>query len=274
MVSSSTDQQLVLFDCDDGRLSIFKNHNEYLSQIPPNCECYVFWNELKFPVYKKLECILRKYSHIHLCPSYDEQTNSCSSNLLFYLEVLICKFSFVLLVHGTDHAYRQVFKRVTKQYGIERIGLASINKPFSQNLPNIIKQLQKKNRAYTYHKYLSNLLSKEKLKYPGRSLSSNSIWNYDNNLISYDFEEKITFKRIIKRKQKALKIYLYNSRLDGITRQLSAELDDDDKCEQDNDYIFIIHEETSMLQGKVYLKISSTNLFKYVSSSCSRDQRQ
>ncbi len=55
MTDSSTYRQLVLFDCNDDRLSLFKDHEKYLSRIPSNCEWYIFWNEFKLPVYKKLK---------------------------------------------------------------------------------------------------------------------------------------------------------------------------------------------------------------------------
>ncbi|UJR24417.1 hypothetical protein I4U23_005793 [Adineta vaga] len=40
---SSEYKQLLLFDCDGGRGSLFNNRT-ILSQSPSNCDCYLFWN--------------------------------------------------------------------------------------------------------------------------------------------------------------------------------------------------------------------------------------
>jgi hypothetical protein len=166
-----------------------------------------------------------------------------SSDLLFYLDKLICKFSSILLVHGDDQSYRKVFERVTKQYGNGKMELEVINKPFSQHLPHILTRLRKKNRQYRQHEYLKKLSSKDLLKHERRSFFSNAIWNYDNNPMPYGLEENINFKYIIKRKQKNLNIYFYNTRLYGTT-QFSEDFDDNDQYEQDNDCLSSKHDQT------------------------------
>ncbi len=254
MASSLIYRQLVLFDCDDGRLSLFKNHDQYLSKIPGNCECFIFWNDLKFPVYKKLERILRKYSHIHLCPTYREQTDdSCTSDLLFYLDKLITKFSSVLLVHGDGHAYRKVFKHLTEQYGTAQMGTKTINKPFSQHLPDILKQLRAKNRESRHQEYFKSLFSKDQLKHGRRSFFPTSMWNYENNRLPYDFEEITNFKRIVKRKQKNLGIYFYNARLYRTT-QFTAEFDVDDQYEQNDGYLSEMGEQEESSEFEINLQ--------------------
>jgi hypothetical protein len=235
MIDSSTYRQLVLFDCNDDRLSLFKDHKKYLSQIPSNSEWYIFWNEFKLPVYKKLKWILRNYSHIHLYPSYRRRMDdSPNSDLLIFLDEVISKFSFVLLVHGDNQSYRKVFERVTNQYGKGKMKLRTISKCFSQHLPRILIQLEKK---YRHHRYLQNLSSKDQLQHKRRPFFSNNIWNYD---IPYDQEEIITFKSLIKRKQKSLKIYFYNARICNITQfdddeEYEQDIDNDEECEQDTD---------------------------------------
>ena len=242
MSGSSIYRQLILFDCDDGRLSLFKDHKQYLRQIPSNCECYIFWNDHKLPVYKKLSCILNKYSCIRLCPSYRQQTNDSSdSYLLFILNKLICEFSFVLLVHGDDQSYASVFKRVVKQYGHDKMKLKAINKPFSHHLLHILTRLQQKNSEYSYPKYIKILSSKDQLKHKGQSSSSNSIFNYDNSCIPYGLEENTDFRCLIKRKQKSLKNYFSNARLCKTT-SFVEESDVEDQFEQDyEDYLSTMH---------------------------------
>jgi hypothetical protein len=270
MSVSSIYRQLVLFDCDDGRLSLFKDHKIYLPRLPSNCECYVFWNDLKLPVYKKLNFILSKYSHIHPRPSYcQHMDNSSNSDLLSLLDKLICKFSFVLLVHSDDQSYMNVFKRVTEQYGNEKLELKAINKPFSHHLPHILTRLRQKCREYNYHEYLKRLSSKKQLAHERRSVFSNSIWNLNMSCIPYDIEQNTNFKRLIKRKQKRLNIDFLNTRLCTPT-SFSAQSDVAEEYEQDNDdYLSTAHRVTRYFDG-ISLKTSissfnlSSNYFAYI----------
>lgn len=257
MTSSSSHRQLVLFDCDDGRLSLFKNHKKYLSRIPSNCECYIFWNDFKFPVYKRFKLLLQKYSYMHLCPYYCKTNDLHKSNLLFYLDKLMSKFSFILLVHGDDRSYKSVFKRIRKQYGDEKIELKVIDYPFSQHLPHIIGRLQVENRQYTLNKSPKKLFFNGWLKHRRESLLSNRVWINDNNPLPYAYEEYTNFKYIRKRKQKNLEIYYHNISLYGTTL-ISAVLDLSDQDEEDNDYLSIMYLMESSVEESVEFNLPST----------------
>ncbi|CAF4639232.1 unnamed protein product, partial [Rotaria socialis] len=168
--SSFACSQLVLFDCDDDQFSLFEDHQKYLSRTSSSCECYIFWDDFKLPVYNNLKRIFGTYSHMHLSPSNCRQIdNSSCSAILSCLDELICKFSFVLLVHGDDQSYRSAFKRITKQYGKQKFELYAISKPFSQHLSYIATRLRKKKRQHNYHKYLKGLSSKDQLKHKAGS---------------------------------------------------------------------------------------------------------
>lgn len=229
MVSSTKFRQLVLFDCNEGRLSIFKEHEKYLSQIPPNCECYIFWNDLKFPVFKNLQWVLRNYSRIYYCPSYRQQIDSSSNpDLLSFLDKSIIHFSFVLLVHGSNQSYRADCARVIQEYGNEKIKLQEIRKPFSHHLRYVIRRLRKKHRAYNHQEYLKGCNSNEQLKHKNRSFLLNNICDDDNPHDPDAAQVKIYFKRLTKRKQKDLKIYHENTRFLSDTQYPSKFTDNDE----------------------------------------------
>ncbi|CAF4223681.1 unnamed protein product [Rotaria socialis] len=233
MTFSSTYRQLVLFDCDDDGLSLFKDHKKYLSEIPPNCECCIFWNDFKFPAYKNLKQIFGKYSNISLCPSYDDQIDDSSgSNIFYFLRDLIFKFSFVLLVYRNYQSYKSVFKCFMERYG-KKLELYAINKPFSQHLSRIVSQLKTKQRLYSYHENLKELSRNDQLKNKRDSFLSYSTGNYDSSPILCTIEENTFFKRLIKRTQKSIKYYDCNTRLCEPPR--FCRIFTRDECNHDND---------------------------------------
>ena len=225
-------RQLVLVDADDGRLSLFKEHQKYLSEIPPNSKWCLFWNDLTLPVYTNLKRTLRAYSQIHFCPSYYQRPdNSLNSDLLTFLDQLAFNFSFVLLVHGDKQPYSKVVQRAKSQYGEAKVEVHKISECSSQHLSPILALLAKQNDEYRTHQIDQGLVSNGKSKFKHRSSSINQ-WTDSIGGMPYGLEELTYFKKLIKRKQKMLDIYFYNY-CPGKNSGLQPDLNGDSDVEQD-----------------------------------------
>ena len=93
--------QLILFDCDGGRSSLF-NDKTILYDLPSNCECYLFWNKDSKTLIDIL-FQLRDISQIHLCPSHLKNSKNSADGKLIYFwanlsNVSTLFSSFILMI--------------------------------------------------------------------------------------------------------------------------------------------------------------------------------
>ena len=249
MPSLSAYRQLVLVDADDGRLSLFKDHQQYLSHMAPNCEWCLFWNDLRLPVYKKLTSALRGYFHIRFCPSYHQRsTNSLNPDLLDFLETLLPKFSFVLLVHGDKQPYSESVQRLQRHYGKEKLEVQTINERFSQHLPSILTLLTDRNATSSIRQSVTNVSSKDHLKFKEKPRVFRCEWPDNLAAIPYGLVELIYFNQLIKRKQKRLNIYYYNGYPSKNTLLLSHLTGDDEFEEDDSDHLTTVFARKSVMK--------------------------
>lgn len=149
MSFASTYRQLVLFDCNDNRLNLFKDHEKYLSKIPSYCHCCIFWNDRQLNVFQNLYWAFRKYSNVHFCPSYSNQINdSPREDILAFVQALLQTFSYILVVHGGDQSYSNIYNCIKREDGKEKLDLYTIQQPFRLYLRHIIDRIEEKYRSY------------------------------------------------------------------------------------------------------------------------------
>ena len=142
-------RQLLLFDCDAGRSSLF-NNLEIVNQIPLNCQCYLFWNNNDPQITLNLNRLSQIEQRIHLCPStLRNSKNSADAKLIYFLGKFVNDFPFILIVHGNDQIYSEVISTVKSEFNSQKIEEKQINEsPHSQMLQQIIEQCQQRNRKW------------------------------------------------------------------------------------------------------------------------------
>jgi hypothetical protein len=146
---TSSYSQLILFDCDGGRASLF-NDQTIVSQLPSNCECYLFWNKDSHTVTDNLNR-LSNNPQIHLCPSFLQNSkNSADGKLIYFLGKLVEDFPFIVIVHGNDNIYNEVVEAVVHDYNRQKIEQKKIPYPNSQALQDLFMQLRSRNEQNNY----------------------------------------------------------------------------------------------------------------------------
>lgn len=141
-------KQLILFDCDGGRASLF-NDRTILDQLPSNCECYLFWNKDSTTVIDKLN-ELQHHTQIHLCPSHLKNSKNSADGKLIYLGKLVERFDFILIVHGNDNIYNEVVEAVIHDYDQQKIDQKQIQRPSIETLRDLLEQLRQRNVKHNY----------------------------------------------------------------------------------------------------------------------------
>lgn len=142
-------RQLVLFDCDGGRASLFDDRT-ILDQLPSNCEFYLFWNKDNKSTSDKLSR-LQSVSGIHPYPSkLKDSKNSADGKLIYFLGKFVDRYSFILIIHGNDIIYREIIESVIHDYAQEKISDKPIRYPSSQELRKLFAELQERNKKHEY----------------------------------------------------------------------------------------------------------------------------
>lgn len=220
MTCTSDYRQLVLFDCDNGRHILFTDFATLVMLIPSTCEYHVFWNDCKVSKFYNLSLLLKEFPQIHLHPSYSKDTpNTKHSTLSNYLLDHVDEFSFILLVHGRDRCYEEVFQCVTQEYGRDKLALLEIEIPFDRYIGQIIARLNTEQVNYN----ATNCLE----EYP----STSDLIHYDTTQAYHS--EWTTVKRLTKQKQTSLDIR-YNDVDHGKIVTLSTEDRVQDDLEETN----------------------------------------
>ncbi|CAF3572422.1 unnamed protein product [Rotaria socialis] len=152
-------RQLILVDCDGGRGAIF-DEKSLLSNLPSNCELYLFWNNNDKVINDKLND-LRKLPHIHCYPSIKtNKKNATDGKLIYFLGKLVDEFSSVLLITGGDEIFEEVVSTVNQDYGYGKIELKKLGSPSSASFNEILSHLEQQNNKYAS----SNVADKYHLK--------------------------------------------------------------------------------------------------------------
>jgi hypothetical protein len=145
-------RQLVVFDCDNGQLSIFSDDLTCAALILPNFEYHIFWNDLNVPMFQKLKFSLKRFHQIYLKPNYSKQiATKPDSRLVNFIHEHIDEFEFILIVHGHDRCYKEIFQYVINVYGRHKIVLLEIIDPYSQNIYKILMQRQVEHAVSNFH---------------------------------------------------------------------------------------------------------------------------
>ncbi|UJR30021.1 hypothetical protein I4U23_017566 [Adineta vaga] len=214
--------RLVLFDCDNDRLSLFTDHDTLISQIPSNCEYHLHWDDSKLFMVSILDSFVSKRSNIRLKPSYDSQSKTdVNKKLIKDLDDHVNVFRFILLVHGREQNYRPVLDRIAKEYGQYKMELFPIDPPFHQYLEKIIIAVKNEQlQMPVFNEYRNN-----------QKFSSSLV----DSLRSYDATEAYVtewtaIKQLTKKEQRNLTAD-YNDMHYGDTSQLDTTnvFDDEDE---------------------------------------------
>ncbi|CAF1541774.1 unnamed protein product [Adineta ricciae] len=173
-------KQLLLFDCDGGRASLFDDKT-ILSEIPSNCDCYLFWNDNDSNLSNKIN-YLKSYRQIHLYPVLESNSkNATDGKLIYFLGKLVDKYSFIIIIHGGDGIYKEIIRTVSEEYGNDRISNEIFTNPTPRNLRELLRQFRQRNQEYGYiEKHSSNNEHEDNLidKSKNRCLL---CWKFCNN---------------------------------------------------------------------------------------------
>ncbi|CAF4812850.1 unnamed protein product [Rotaria socialis] len=182
--------------------------------IPSYYECYIFWNDFKTSMFTTLCSSLQLFPHIHLSPNYCEQiTLVPDSNLVNFAHEHINEFTYILIVHGNDRCYEEIFRSVTNQYGQNKIRLLEIVEPYNEHIQKILIHFQTGQTTYNFHDQPGKVELNRQQKLVTFFPSVNVIHRYD--VTKAYLTECFTIKRLEKFEPKRRSIYrkIYHRRI-------------------------------------------------------------
>ncbi|CAM2720016.1 unnamed protein product [Rotaria socialis] len=204
MASQPNKNQLVLFDGDNNRTALFDNIKR-LSNIPEDCEFYIFCNEAD-PIQSKVLENMNYLSQVRVRKS----SKPIDERLVDYLQKNLDEYLHIIIVCGPKPTYEHVFQNIWKKYGKKKLYVMRVNKLSDTTVKGILGQIRQ--HRSEVNNQTSNVFD-DSSNFNSMNSSSSSETNAHGSLLDDDLYLDTPENILVSKKSKANKKLIVQSEL-------------------------------------------------------------